>query len=48
MSLVFLDYDGVCHHGNVVRVNGRPEILEAGYRLFEWTQPLEDILTVSP
>ncbi len=48
MSLVFLDFDGVCHHGNVVRVNGRPEILETGYRLFEWTQPLEDILSVSP
>ena len=45
MNLVFLDFDGVCHFADVARINGEPEILEAGYRLFEWTQPLADILS---
>jgi len=48
MSLLMLDFDGVLHFASVARINGGPVMLENGYRLFQWIQPLEDILREAP
>lgn len=46
--ILFLDFDGVLHHENVVRIDGKPACKEPGRSLFEWVQPLEDILRDAP
>ncbi|WRL44940.1 HAD domain-containing protein [Aromatoleum evansii] len=45
---VFLDYDGVLHPDAVYREGERIVLRTDGFRLFEWTDVLEDLLTPYP
>jgi hypothetical protein len=47
--LLYLDYDGVLHDGEVyVRPRGGPYIATPGRTLFEWVPILEDLLALHP
>lgn len=45
---LFLDYDGVLHPDAVYRKGERIVLRTDGFRLFEWTDVLEDLLTPYP
>lgn len=45
---LFLDYDGVLHPDAVYREGGRIVLRADGFRLFEWTDILQDLLTPYP
>lgn len=43
-AVLFLDFDGVLHPGDVYLVKGKPVLRRDGIALFEWVNLLEDAL----